>query len=163
MESQTAGFPPFPTVLGNPATAAGFPHSHSFDDHLLLFSEAGNATALTHSHPGVGQNKLPKWADSRLFRTFGADHRNSNNLDKKCFKLFRQWLLPRAIRKPSCLIQAFSGWNGSSAKTSSFGCLFEFISAPHVPSVESYPVPATAPIAGCSRICRGKVFPSSFG
>jgi hypothetical protein len=33
-ETQKAGFPRFPQLLGNLANGARFPHSHSFDDGL---------------------------------------------------------------------------------------------------------------------------------
>jgi hypothetical protein len=35
MESQEAGFPPFPHSLEIPS---GFPHSHGLDDYIVVFS-----------------------------------------------------------------------------------------------------------------------------
>jgi hypothetical protein len=63
--------PTLSTVLGKPAKAAGFPHSHSFDDRSLYIKErlskagltAGPKTVTSEGGPKqtaeVGQNHLP--------------------------------------------------------------------------------------------------------
>jgi hypothetical protein len=70
--------PTLSTVLGKPATAAGFPHSHSSDD-WSLFKQRLSTAGLTaepktvNSEGGpeqtaeVGQNHLPKPAPSSRF------------------------------------------------------------------------------------------------
>jgi hypothetical protein len=74
--------PTLSTVLGKPATAAGFPHSHSSDD-WSLFKQRLSTAGLTaepktvNSEGGpeqtaeVGQNHLPK-PDGHLRGRFAA-------------------------------------------------------------------------------------------
>src|SRR3954465_14634761 len=72
------------TVLGKPATAAGFPHSHSSDDWSLFkrrLSTAGltaeprtvNSEGGPEQNAEVGQNHLPKPAGIRFCRPGGSE------------------------------------------------------------------------------------------
>ena len=58
--------PTLSTVLGKPAKAAGFPHSHSSDDWSLYKENEARPALRPGRKPStrrVGQNKLPKWAE----------------------------------------------------------------------------------------------------
>jgi hypothetical protein len=52
-ENDEPVFPPFPQTLE--IAYQRFPHSHRYDDYGMNISQTFNV-------PGVGQNKMPKWA-----------------------------------------------------------------------------------------------------
>src|SRR3954468_16239174 len=70
-----AGFPPFPQSLESPQTRrpSHIPPASTANTYIGE-KEASTASrpGLKPSHSRVGQNKLPKWAKIRLFRSFDA-------------------------------------------------------------------------------------------
>ena len=77
--------PTLSTVLGNPAKAGGFPHSHSFRQLSLYMRPRPNGLGLKLWRKGVGQIKLPKmgWKIQFAKRTFAVQYLAQN--------LFLQW------------------------------------------------------------------------
>src|ERR1700733_3084082 len=58
-------FSTLPTALGNPATAAGFPHSHSYGGGLYSYGKAKKALPNLQ-RPKVGQIKPPEMGQKKL-------------------------------------------------------------------------------------------------
>ena len=67
-------FPPFPQTLE--IASQRFPHSHRRDDYGMNISQTFNV-------PGVGQNKMPKWAKPACQTQGAVEYPTSLNISRR--------------------------------------------------------------------------------